>query len=186
MAVGYVNEHDPHAVQRWLAGLVHRLGVSVIVTDDLASYRMVAERLQLGHQVCQFHVWRWVGKALKELKETVPKEWIWVMEEVEELMEFLPPEGDKRLYALWKQIRVPRSGRGTPLTALEQLRSLLLRLSDHWQSYCTFQSEPQIPWTNNATERAIGRMKMRARTVRGYKSWQGMQTGLLLAATHLD
>ena len=103
MAVGYVNEHDPHAVQRWLAGLVHRLGVSVIVTDDLASYRMVAERLQLGHQVCQFHVWRWVGKALKELKETVPKEWIWVMEEVEELMEFLPPEGDKRLYALWKK-----------------------------------------------------------------------------------
>ena len=185
VAVGYVNEHDPHAVQRWLAGLVHRLGVSVIVTDDLASYRMVAERLQLGHQVCQFHVRRWVGKTLKELKETVPKEWIWVVEEVEELMEFLPPQGDKRLYALWKQLAVRRSGRGKPLTALEQLRSLLLRLSDHWQSYCTFQSEPQIPWTNNATERAIGRMKMRARTVRGYKSWPGMQTGLLLAATHL-
>jgi LmbE family N-acetylglucosaminyl deacetylase len=43
--------------------------------------------------------------------------------------------------------------------------------------------EPDVPWTNNATEAAIGRMKMRARTVRGYKSWQGMQTGLLLAAS---
>ncbi len=183
IALGYVNEYDPHAVQRWLAGLVHRLGVSVIVTDDLASYRVVAERLQLGHQVCQFHVRRWVGKALKELKETVPKEWSWVVEQVEELMEFLPPEGDKRLYALWKQITVPRSGRGKPLPAIVRLRDLLLRLSDHWQSYCTFQSEPQIPWTNNATERAIGRMKMRARTVRGYKSWLGMQTGLLLAGS---
>ncbi len=26
VALGYVNEYDPHAVQRWLAGFVHRLG----------------------------------------------------------------------------------------------------------------------------------------------------------------
>jgi hypothetical protein len=66
---------------------------------------------------------------------------------------------------------------------LEQLRDLLLRLSERWQDYCTFQHEPEVPWTNNLTEQAIGRMKMRARTVRGYKSWPGMQTGLLLAGT---
>ena len=65
---------------------------------------------------------------------------------------------------------------------MEQLRELLLRLSEHWQFYCTYQGEPKIPWTNNATERAIGRMKMRARTVRGYKSWNGMESGLLLAS----
>jgi len=59
----------------------------------------------------------------------------------------------------------------------------LLRLSEHWHNYCTFQSEPAVPWANNATERAIGRMKMRARTVRGYKSWQGMEAGLLLAGS---
>ena len=67
---------------------------------------------------------------------------------------------------------------------MEQLRDLLLRLSRDWHSYCTFQSDPEVPWTNNATERAIGRMKMRARTVRGYKSWQGMLSGLMLAATY--
>jgi hypothetical protein len=78
-------------------------------------------------------------------------------------------------------VSVRRTGRGQALTALEQLRDLLLRLSQRWHSYCTFQGEPQVPWTNNATEQAIGRMKMRARTVRGYKSWSGMQTGLLLA-----
>jgi len=27
-------------------------------------------------------------------------------------------------------------------------------------------------------------MKMRARTVRGYKSWNGMQSGLMLAGTY--
>lgn len=181
--VGYVNEYDPHAVLRWLKSLVQRLGVSVIVTDDLHIYRFVAEQLQLGHQICQFHSRRWLGKTLKGLKETVPKEWLWVITEVEELIESLPPAGDKRLYALWKQVAVRRSGRGQALTALEQLRDLLLRLSQRWQSYCTFQSEPKVPWTNNRTEQAIGRMKMRARTVRGYKTWQGMQTGLLLAGS---
>jgi len=31
-----------------------------------------------------------------------------------------------------------------------------------------------VPWTNNPTEQVIGRMKMRARTVRGYKNCEGM------------
>jgi hypothetical protein len=60
---------------------------------------------------------------------------------------------------------------------LEQLRALLLRLSEHWQSYCLFQTEPAVPWPYNATEQAIGRMKMRARTVRGYKSWPAWNLG---------
>lgn len=181
--VGQVNEYDPHAVLRWLKSLVQRLGVSVIVSDDLSVYRYASEQLQLGHQVCQFHARRWIGKTLKTLKESVPKDWQWVLGEVQELIECLPPEGDKRLYALWKQLGVRRTGRGKALTALEQLRDLLLRLSQRWQSFCTFQGEPQVPWTNNATEQAIGRMKMRARTVRGYKTWSGMQTGLLLAGS---
>ena len=66
---------------------------------------------------------------------------------------------------------------------MEQLRDLLVRLSRDWHTYCTFQSEPEVPWTNNATERAIGRMKMRARTVRGYKSWLGMHNGMLITGT---
>ena len=52
LAVGYVNEYNPQAVRRWLAPLVQQLGISVIVTDDLFSYKLVAEKLQLGHQVC--------------------------------------------------------------------------------------------------------------------------------------
>ena len=181
IAVGYINEYDPQAVRRWLEPLVQRHGITVMVTDDLSSYKIVAEKLQLGHQVCQFHVRRWVGKALKELQETIPKEWLWVLEEIRQLIELLPLDGSKSLYALWKQLPGRHSTSAQSRSALEQLRDLLLRLSEHWQSYCTFQSEPEIPWTNNATEQAIGCMKMRARTVRGYKSWPGMEAGLLLA-----
>ena len=34
-----------------------------------------------------------------------------------------------------------------------------------------------VPWTNNVTERAIGRSKIRYKTVRGYKSEDGMLNG---------
>jgi hypothetical protein len=43
-----------------------------------------------------------------------------------------------------------------------QLRYLLIRLSDNWHRYRVFDWRPEVPWTNNATEQAIGRMKMRA------------------------
>lgn len=185
IVVGYINEFDPQAVRRWLEPLVQRHGITVMVTDDLFSYKIVAEKLQLGHQICQFHVRRWVGKTLKELQETIPKPWLWVLEEIRQLIDLLPLEGSQTLYTLWKQLPGRRSLPRQARSAMEQLRDLLLRLSEHWQSYCTFQSEPQIPWTNNATEQAIGRMKMRARTVRGYKSWMGMQAGLLLAGSSL-
>ena len=185
LAVGYINEYDPQAVRRWLAPLVQQHGITVIVTDDLSSYKIVAEKLQLGHQVCQFHVRRWVGKTLKQLQETVPKEWLWVLEKIHEILDDLLPDGSQALYALWKQLPGRRSLPSQARSPMEQLRDLLLRLSQDWHKYCTFQSEPQLPWTNNATERAIGSMKMRARTVRGYKSWPGMQSGILVAATKL-
>jgi hypothetical protein len=183
VAVGYVNEYDPQAVQRWLEPFVQRLGVSVIVTDDLAAYKVVARRLNLGHQICQFHVRRWVGRALKELENKLPRDWVWVLAEIKELMEGLPPDGDKRLYALWKQVKAPGGRHPGEYTPIHQLRDLLLRLSENWSAFCAFYTDPVIPWTNNGTEQVIGRMKMRARTVRGYKTWQGMQTGLMLAGT---
>ncbi len=185
LAVGYVNEHDPQAVRRWLAPLIQQHGITVIVTDDLSSYKIVAEKLQLGHQICQFHVRRWVGKALRELAETIPKEWLWVLDEIHNLIDLLPPNGSQTLYTLWKKLPGRRSKPDQARSPMEQLRDLLLRLCQDWQNYCTFQSEPLVPWTNNASERSIGKMKMRARTIRGYKSWPGMQSGLLLAASDL-
>jgi len=183
VAIGYLDEAIPHAVRRFLQPLVQRLGVSVIVTDDLASFRSVAEKLGLEHQVCQFHLRRWVGRTLRELRETVPKDWLWVLEEIKSLLEELPPEGSRRLYELWKQIPERRVGQGQPLSPLSQLRALLLRLSEHWHTYRVFDWDKDVPWTNNGTEQVIGRMKMRSRTVRGYKSWPGMSAAFMLTGS---
>jgi transposase-like protein len=58
VAIGKVEEKDSKAAKEFLEPLVKRLGVSVIVTDDLFCYKKVCEELNLEHQVCQFHVRR--------------------------------------------------------------------------------------------------------------------------------
>jgi transposase-like protein len=182
VTVGYVDEKDPQAVRKFLEPLVQRLGISVVVTDDLAAYRGVMDQLGLEHQICQFHVRRWVGRALHELKEIVPTEYTWILEETKTILHELPVQGDRRLLELLRQVPETRQGRnGSEYSPLDQLRYLLLRLVDSWARYRVFDWQPDVPWTNNLTEQAIGRMKMRARTVRGYKSWQGMSSGLMVA-----
>ena len=185
VAIGYVDEYNPQAVKRWLEPLVKRLGVSVLVTDDLVHYKNVAQKLGLEHQICQFHVRRWVGRALRELREIIPQEWIWVLDEVRLLLEELPPEGGRRLFELWKQIPERRVGQSGPRSPLEQLRNLLIRMSEHWPNYRVFDWQKDVPWTNNRTEQVIGRMKMRSRTVRGYKTQSGMLTGLIVAGSSM-
>lgn len=183
VAIGYIDESDPEAVRRWLEPLVKRLGVSVILTDDLMTYRTVADQLGLEHQVCQFHVRRWVGRALHELRESLAEDQQPVLEEIKQLIDDLPAEGGKRLFELWKKVPVEKSARDEPLTPTEKLRNLLIRLSEHWSSYRIFDWQVDVPWTNNGTERVIGRMKVRSRTVRGYKNKHGLLNGLMLAGS---
>jgi transposase-like protein len=48
VAVGYVDEHDPQAVRRWLEPLVQQMGVSVIVTDDLTPLPHDCQAIEPG------------------------------------------------------------------------------------------------------------------------------------------
>jgi transposase-like protein len=182
VTVGYVDEKDPKAVRKFLEPLVQRLGVSVIVTDDLSSYKQVAEALNLEQQICQFHVRRWVGLALHELKEKLPPGWLWMALEVGQLIHELPRKGDKRLMALYRQLPPSQMHpEGSEYTPCEQLRSIIIRLAENWARFRVFDWQKDVPWTNNLTEQVIGKMKMRARTVRGYKTWPGMASGLMVA-----
>ena len=181
VTIGYVDEKDPRAVKKFLEPLMQRLGVSVIVTDDLSSYKQVAEALQLEHQICQFHVRRWVGLAVHELKQSLSPEWIGVADEVRQILRDLPIAGDQRLVGLSRLFPPSQWGRtGSEFTPVDKLRSLIIRLAENWAQFRVFDWQPDVPWTNNPTEQVIGRMKMRARTVRGYKNWSGMVSGLMV------
>jgi len=184
LAIAAIDEKDMAAVFRWLKGLTQRHGIGVIVTDDLAMYRTMTDKLELGHQVCHFHVRRWVGRACWDLGQRLPEEWLWILDRIKHIMEDLPPDGGKQLLELYKQLpgHLKMAQERTPL---DELRFLLIRLSENWERYTTFFHDPGIPWTNNRTEQAIGRMKMRARTVRGYKTRSGMLNGLLVSSTPL-
>jgi transposase-like protein len=184
VTVGYLDEKDPQAVKKFLEPLVQRLGVSVLVSDDLASYKQVAEMLDLEQQICQFHVRRWVGLAVHDLKETLPPEWIPVAEQVRQILHDLPVEGDKRLVDLSRLFPPSQWGRmGEKWSPVDKLRSLIVRLAQNWAQYRVFDWQSDVPWTNNPTERVIGKMKMRARTVRGYKTWAGMASGLMVSGS---
>jgi len=186
LAVGQVDENDPEAVRDWLERLVKELGVEVVVSDDLSSYRVVTEGMGLEHQVCQFHVRRWVSRAVRKLRGKVPKEWEWVLDEVKGCVEELAGDGGRRLYEVWKQIPDKGVRRGERLSPLGQLRAMVLRLSENWGRYTAYKRARDVPWTNNGTERVIGMMQMRSRTVRGYKSEEGMGAALMLSGSGLS
>jgi hypothetical protein len=66
VTVGYVDEKDPQAVKRFLEPLMQRLGVSVIVTDDLSSYKVGRPRIEPGTPGLPVHT---SGAGLDECSE---------------------------------------------------------------------------------------------------------------------
>jgi hypothetical protein len=110
VSVAVLDERDPNALLGWLRPLVQQLGVEVIVTDDLASYRPVAHELCVYHQVCQVHVRRWVGKAVRELapkRGPLVQRWV---PEVREVLRTLRPDGGVRLLARARLLKAKPGG----------------------------------------------------------------------------
>lgn len=180
LAVAELDEKDPAAVLAWLEPLVQQLGVEVIVTDDLNGYRRVAEDLGVYHQVCQWHVWRWVGRALTALRPQLPT-WHPVIDEVWTLVRTLPPDGAQRLLHLWAQL--PAEGAAfRQKTALDRLRQIIQHLHHGWPTYRLTLERPEVPRTNNGTEQVIGHFKSRSKPLRGHKAWYGVERTLLLSS----
>lgn len=182
LALAEIDEKEKNAVAAWLKALKQQHNIGAIVTDDLATYKELARELELGHQICQFHVRRWVGKALKALEQELPPEWLHVIPKLQDLIDDLPSQGDKALHELWKQIPGRTTKPDEKRTPLEKLRDLVLRLSQDWERYIEFYHDPGIPWTNNRTEQTIGRLKNRAKRVRGYKTSDGLLAGSWVAS----
>ena len=182
LALAEIDEKEKVAVETWLKALKQQHNIGAIVTDDLATYKEIAQELEVGHQICQFHVRRWTGKALKVLEQELPPEWLPVIPKLQDLIHDLPGNGSKVLYELWKQIPGRTTQPDEKRTPLEKLRDLVLRLSKDWERYIEFYHDPGIPWTNNRTEQIIGRLKNRAKRVRGYKTTDGLLAGSLVAS----
>jgi len=182
LALAEIDEKEKVAVETWLKALKQQHNIGAIVTDDLATYKEIAQELEVGHQICQFHVRRWVGKTLKVLEQELPPAWLHVIPKLQELINDLPTNGSKVLFEFWRDIPARTTQPDEKRTPLEKLRDLVLRLSRDWEKYIEFYHDPGIPWTNNRTEQIIGRLKNRAKRVRGYKTTEGRLAGSLVAS----
>jgi len=192
VALGVVDERDPRAVVAWLRPLAESLGVEVVVTDDLASYGVALKRLGLGHQVCHFHLRRWVGRALGDFRRQLGEEGAEPLAAVKRLVWEVPAGGDWELFRMWEGLAPPgrqeegmeTRGRLASRTG-GKLRQMAIRLSQNWAAYRLYQERSGVPTTNNGTEQAIGRWRVRSRSVRGYKSWAGVVAGFMLSSNPL-
>jgi transposase-like protein len=185
VALGAISEKDWRAVVRWLEPLVKELGVEVLVTDDLKELDVAARQLQLDHQVCHFHKLRWLWHALKKLRKQLDEEHHGLLDEIWQLAKERPPGSQARLFTLWKGIPVRRR-RDQETSALYRLRLLILKLHDNWEKYTLDQRDGEVPPTNNGTERAIGKWRIRSHSTRGFKSWAGFEAAFLLCGSEIE
>ena len=155
-------ERDSDGFVRWLSGYVSRFGVESMVTDDLNTYKPVVEHLGVDHQVCIAHIRKWVWNRLREIDG-----WDRYTTTIWRLITELPRGGGRELLDMEPRVR------GQP-----KLHRLVVELSEKWRSLTCHQRVKGMPQTNNCTERTIGRSKIRYKTVRGYKSKEGMMNGL--------
>ena len=157
-------EQDSKGFMDWLSGYVQELGVSALVSDDLSTYKPVAEELGLDHQICLAHVRKNVSRRLDEIEG-----WDWYKSRIWLLVSELPEGGGRELLRMERRVRENA-----------ELRRLVVELSNKWRSLTRHKRVRGLPETNNCTERVIGRSKIRYKTVRGYKSVDGMLNGLWL------
>lgn len=155
-------DRDSDGFVRWLESYVIRFGVESMVTDDLNTYKPVVEHLGVDHQVCIAHVRKWVWNRLREIDG-----WEWYKSRIWLLMTELPMQGGRELLDMERRVREQ-----------QKLHRLVVELCEKWRSLTCHQRVRGMPQTNNCTERTIGRSKIRYRTVRGYKSEEGMMNGL--------
>ena len=162
LGIDLLMERDSAGFIDWLKGYMEEFGVKALVSDDLSAYKPVVEELGLEHQICLAHVRKNVSRRLDEIEG-----WDWRKERIWCLLNELPESGGGEL------MRMERKVRGN-----DKLRRLAVELSNKWKSLRRYKRIRSLPETNNCTERVIGRSKVRYKTVRGYKSDDGMLNGL--------
>ena len=124
---------------------------------DMNTYKPAVERLGIDHQICAAHVRKRAWNRLDRIDG-----WNWVKARIWRLLAELPFDCDLELLRLDRAVR---DGDAT-------LRRLRVDLSGKWRALLR-PRRGDVPWTNNAAERAIGRSKIRRKTVRGYRAKTG-------------
>ena len=179
---------DAASLLEWLAPYVEAMGVEVLVTDGHAAYGVVASALGVAHQLCLAHVRKGVARHLRAITAQASQtgddaQVRRARTTIRTLVRELPADGHVQLWALHQRYLAHTPPRpGAQASVGYRLRLLTLALLEQWPKLCLARTRPELglDGTNNAAERAIGKSKMRYKTMRGYKSLAGLHTGIAL------
>lgn len=203
-------EGDGKAFREWLEPYAQELGAEVLVSDDNDSYGVAAAELGLSHQLCIAHVKKYLKRRSKSILEQAEGEWgeqdkkYKKLEEdldrLRGLFEELPEDGERRIGRLhreylWAQPptrdssssssrqKDPKKREAKEKASVGyRMRMLTLELWQKWPKVRLHLRRPELKLdgTNNASERSIGKSKVRYKSMRGYESEEGMSNGIAL------
>ena len=188
------NAEDVLGVVRTVAEQVQ---AEVLVSDDLDTYKRVADALDLDHQICRSHVKRNVDALAEEFREQLktkepipagvassPEQLEKDLEQLQELVRARPQDAEVRLeqwYGRYQQAPQPKVGERH--TAWFRLRMLITRLWERWRRLTLDQRRGDLDGTHNSSERMSGWwIKERYRTMRGYKRTESVCNVVTLTA----
>jgi len=177
--------------------VAEQVQAEVLVSDDLDTYKRVADDLDLEHQICRSHVKRNVDALAEELREQLkakealpagvdssPERLAQDLEQLQQLVRERPSDAEARLEQLYGRYqRAPQPKAGKRHTVWFRMRMLITRLWERWPRLTLDQRRPDLDGTNNSSERTIGwQIKERYRTMRGYKRNESVLNVVTLTA----
>lgn len=177
--------------------VAEQVEAEVLVSDDLDSYKGVADALGMEHQICRSHVKRNVdelanklrsqagaGEPIPEGVDSSPERLLDDLEFLQWLVRARPADGEERLEEFYDRYKaVPRPKVGQRHTVWYRMRMLITRLWERWRRLTLDQRRGDLDGTNNSSERCIGWwLKEHYRVMRGYKRTESILNVFTLTA----
>ena len=189
-----LSSREGEELARWIMEAAKHFGATVLVSDELESYKPAAEKAGLEHQLCLAHWRKATAGRLRKIKGYQQEKKL-----IREALKQLDEPAKVAIGWLHRQFRRARPpGKGEQQSPAYAMRMLTLDVLENWERLtCHLKDhEPmrdrlgrkiprtyQAPSTNNACENAIGRGgKIRAKRMRGFKRADTMLPILFLLA----
>jgi transposase-like protein len=177
--------------------VAEQVEAEVLVSDDLDSYKGVADALGMEHQICRSHVKRNVDELANKLRsqaeaeepipegvDSSPERLLDDLEYLQWLVRARPADGEERLEEFYDRYKaVPRPKVGQRHTVWYRMRMMITRLWERWRRLTLDQRRGDLDGTNNSSERCIGWwLKEHYRVMRGYKRTESILNVFTLTA----
>ncbi len=156
------SERDKVEIRKTINELAKLCNIEAVITDDWELYKEPLEERKIPHQVCLGHMKKNFKRRLSRIKEGSSE----IKQKLKELIE--APE------LSWGAIHEVAEDEKLWLKENVKLREIVAALLRKWKHYTAYISNPNLPTSNNVTERAILLSKVRYRTTRGLKSLSGL------------